>query len=79
MGHAAGAAHDVALGKVYLVFRTQAQILAYSDVFLYTGIVAFCVVPFCFFLTSKTAVGGPGAGRTDMTIDISNGAAPRAR
>ncbi len=61
MGHAAGAAHDVAVGKVYLAFRTQAQILAYSDVFLYAGIVAFCVVPFCFFLTNKRVSGGPGA------------------
>ena len=60
MGHAVGAAHDVAVGKVYLAFRTQAQILAYSDVFLYAGIVAFCVVPFCFFLTNKRAAGGPG-------------------
>jgi DHA2 family multidrug resistance protein len=60
MGHAAGAAHDIAVGKVYLAFRAQAQILAYSDVFFYTGIVAFCVVPFCFFLTNKKAAGGPG-------------------
>ncbi|PNG26160.1 DHA2 family efflux MFS transporter permease subunit [Methylocella silvestris] len=57
MGHAKDAAHDIAVGMVYQSFRTQAQILAYSDVFLYTGIVAFCIVPFCFFLTGKKAAG----------------------
>ncbi len=61
MGHAASAAHDVAVGRAYQVFRTQAEILGYSDVFFYTGIVAFCVVPFCFFLTKKKAGGGPAA------------------
>ncbi|VFU09658.1 Drug resistance transporter, EmrB/QacA subfamily [Methylocella tundrae] len=61
MGHAAGAAHDLAVGMVYQAFRVQAQILAYSDVFLYVGVVAFCVVPFCFFLTNKKAGGGPAA------------------
>ncbi len=58
MGHAAGAAHDIAVGQVYQAFRTQAQVLGYADVFLYAGIVAFCVVPFCFFLTGKKAAGG---------------------
>ncbi len=60
MGHAASAAHDIAVGKVYQAFRAQAQILAYSDVFLYTGIIAFCIVPFCFFLTSKKVAGRGG-------------------
>jgi DHA2 family multidrug resistance protein len=34
-------------------------VLAYSDVFLLAGVVAFAVVPFCFFLSGKK--GGFGA------------------
>lgn len=60
MGYAAGAAHDAAVGKVYQVYRTQAEVLGYSDVFRYTAIVAFAVVPFCFFL-SRTKGGSRGA------------------
>ncbi|MEJ0092616.1 MAG: DHA2 family efflux MFS transporter permease subunit [Methylocella sp.] len=59
MGHAASAAHDIAIGRVYQAFRTQASVLGYSDVFLYVGIVSFAVVPFCLFLTNTKA----GAGR----------------
>ena len=33
MGRAAAAAHDVAVGRVYQAFRTQATVLAYADVF----------------------------------------------
>jgi DHA2 family multidrug resistance protein len=60
MGHAAGAAHDVAVGKVYQSFRAQAAVMGYSDVFLFTSLVAFAVVPFCVFLTNKKAAGSPG-------------------
>jgi len=58
MGHAAAAAHDVAIGRIYQVYRRQAEILAYSDVFFYTALVAFAVVPFCFILS-----GVKGSGR----------------
>ncbi|WP_395665308.1 DHA2 family efflux MFS transporter permease subunit [Methylocella sp.] len=58
MGHAAQAAHDLALGRVYQSYRTQAQVLAYSDVFFYCGLVALCVVPFCFFLSNTIAARG---------------------
>jgi len=61
MGRAAGSVHDIAVGKVYQVFRMQALVLAYSDVFLFTAVVAFAVVPFCFFLSAKKTGGGPGA------------------
>ena len=47
-------------GRVYQVFRTQAAVLAYADVFFYCAIVAFAVVPFCFLLSPKT--GGMRAG-----------------
>ncbi|WP_244395863.1 DHA2 family efflux MFS transporter permease subunit [Beijerinckia indica] len=60
MGHAAGAVHDIALGRVYQTFRTQAQVLAYSDVFLYIAVIAFAVIPFCFlFSNAKGGGGGP--------------------
>ncbi|SFK01528.1 DHA2 family efflux MFS transporter permease subunit [Methylocapsa palsarum] len=55
MGRAAGAAHDIAIGQVYQSFRTQAQVLGYSDVFVYVAIVSFSVVPVCFFMTNKKA------------------------
>ena len=41
MGQTGAAAHDIALGQVYQIIRTQAAILAYSDVFIYCAIVAF--------------------------------------
>jgi len=60
MGYAAGAVHDVAVGRVYQLYRTQASVLGYSDVFIYTAIVAFAVVPLCFFLSGVKG-GGRGA------------------
>jgi MFS transporter, DHA2 family, multidrug resistance protein len=59
MGRAASAVHDIAVGNAYQVFRVQASVLAYSDVFLLAAVVAFAVVPFCFFLSGKK--GGVGA------------------
>jgi MFS transporter, DHA2 family, multidrug resistance protein len=61
MGHAAQYAHDVAVGKVYLMFQTQVAILAYSDVFLFFGFAALCVVPLCFLASGGRAKGAPGA------------------
>ncbi len=52
MGHAASSAHDVAVGKVYQVFQAQAAVLAYSDVFLLAGAVAFAMAPLCFLLSA---------------------------
>jgi len=60
MGRVGAAAHDAAVGRVYQVFRTQAAILGYRDVFLYCAIVAFLIVPLCFLLSPKT--GGMRAG-----------------
>jgi MFS transporter, DHA2 family, multidrug resistance protein len=53
MGRAAGATHDVAVGNAYQDFLVQAAVLAYSDVYHLAGVVAFAVVPFCFFLSGK--------------------------
>jgi DHA2 family multidrug resistance protein len=59
MGRAAGATHDMAVGNAYQDFIVQAAVLAYSDVYRLAGVVAFAVVPFCFFLSGKK--GGFGA------------------
>lgn len=61
MGHVGAVAHNLALGRVLEVFRTQAAVLAYSDVFFYCSFVAFAMVPFCFLL-SATKSGGAGVG-----------------
>jgi MFS transporter, DHA2 family, multidrug resistance protein len=60
MGRAGAAVQDVAIGRIYQVFRIQATVLAYSDVFYYCAIVAFLMVPFCFLLSAKT--GGDRSG-----------------
>jgi MFS transporter, DHA2 family, multidrug resistance protein len=61
MGHAAGTTVETATGMMYTTLRTQSQVLAYSDVFMFCAIAAFCVVPFAFLFSSvKTA--GAGAG-----------------
>jgi DHA2 family multidrug resistance protein len=60
MGRAGAAVHGVAVGRIYQVYRVQATVLAYSDVFLYCAIVAFIMVPFCFLLSPKTSGGRAG-------------------
>ena len=60
MGHVASAAHDLALGHAYQMFRAQVEVMAYSDVFLFCSILAFLMVPFCFFLSPIK--GGRGGG-----------------
>ena len=60
MGHAAETTMTTATGQVYQALRTQAQVLAYSDVFMFCAVAAFCVVPFAFLFTSVKAKGGGG-------------------
>jgi len=62
LGRAGAAVHDAAVGRVYQVFRTQAAVLAYADIFFYCAILAFLVVPFCFLLSPKTGGMRPGGG-----------------
>ncbi len=59
-GHAAATTMGTATGQVYQMLRTQAQVLAYSDVFAYCAIAAFCVVPLAFLFSNVKAEGGPG-------------------
>ncbi|WP_246725329.1 MFS transporter, partial [Beijerinckia sp. L45] len=62
IGHGGANLHDVAVGQVYQTYIKQSQILAYSNVFFYFAILAFCVVPFCFLISAKKATGGGGGG-----------------
>ena len=59
-GHAAATTMQTATGQVYQVLRTQAQVLAYSDVFMFCAVGAFCVVPFAFLFSNVKAKGGGG-------------------
>jgi DHA2 family multidrug resistance protein len=61
LGHAAGTTVDTARGMVYQTLRTQAQVLAYSDVFMYCAIGAFCVVPFAFLFSGVKKAGAAPA------------------
>ncbi len=61
MGHTAAVAKNMAMGQIYQIIRSQAAIMAYSDVFIYCAIVAFAIVPFTFLMTSKKSGGMGGA------------------
>jgi len=62
LGHSAAAAQTIASKQVYQTFLEQVSVLAYADVFREFAVAAFLAVPLCFFLSGKTASGGPGAG-----------------
>jgi MFS transporter, DHA2 family, multidrug resistance protein len=51
MGRAGSAVRDDAIGHIYQVFRIQAAVLAYADIFMYAGIVAFIMIPLSFLVT----------------------------
>jgi DHA2 family multidrug resistance protein len=50
MGRAGSAVRDDAIGHVYQVFRMQAAVLAYADIFMYAAIIAFIMTPLCFLV-----------------------------
>ncbi len=62
LGRAAAAVHDQAVSHTYQTYLNQAAVLAYNNVFQYSAVVAFAVVPLCFLISSKTAKGGGGGG-----------------
>jgi MFS transporter, DHA2 family, multidrug resistance protein len=61
LGRAAGAVHDIAVGRVYQIFRMQTVIMAYSDIFMYCAVASFLIVPLCFLVSPKKA-GMPAGG-----------------
>ena len=50
MGRAGIAVRDEAVGHIYQVFRVQAQVLAYADIFMYAAIIAFIMIPISFLV-----------------------------
>ncbi len=71
LGQSADQAHQTAVGLLYQTLTQQAAIKAYSDVFQYCAIAAFCVVPITFLFRSLE-VGRQGvAGGTLTRIEWS--------
>ena len=62
MGRSAGEAGGQAMGRALQTLNQQAAILAYSDVFAYCAIGAFCVVPLVFLFDARTSKGAAGGG-----------------
>ena len=60
-GHAAASTLNTATGQIYQALRTQASVLAYSDVFTFCAIGAFCIVPVALLFSNVTAKGGGAA------------------
>ena len=44
-GNTPGAAHDAAMGLINAALNKQAAVLAYVDVFLWSAVAAFCIMP----------------------------------
>jgi DHA2 family multidrug resistance protein len=60
LGRAQATTHDQAVSHIFQIYRHQAAVLAYNNVFQYAALLAFLVVPLCFFVSSKKAAGGGG-------------------
>ncbi len=58
LGRSPAEAASTAVGMVYTTLREQAQILAYSDVFMMCAIMAFLVVPLTFLFSGTKSGGG---------------------
>jgi DHA2 family multidrug resistance protein len=55
----AGNPHGItAMGMVFQTLRTQAQVLAYEDLFMKCAIIAFCIAPLALLFTGVKAGGG---------------------
>jgi hypothetical protein len=50
MGRSGSAVRDDAVGHIYQVFRLQAAVLAYADIFMYASIIAFIMIPLSFLV-----------------------------
>ena len=62
LGRAPATIHDQAVSHIYQIYRQQAAVLAYNNVFQYAALLAFLVVPLCLLVSGKTASGGGGGG-----------------
>ncbi len=54
MGRAGVAVQDIAVGRIFQVYRMQAAVLAYADIFMYAAIMAFIMIPFSFLVAPRT-------------------------
>jgi len=52
-GQSVAQAMQQAPGQVFQMLRGQAGVLAYSDVFFITGLMALAIIPAALFMTSK--------------------------
>src|SRR5258705_5870792 len=80
MGRAGSAVRDDAVGRIYQVFRVQAAVLGYADIFLYAAIIAFMMIPLSFLvapircprsqllITGAFGTEGIGGGMGDSTV-----------
>ena len=59
LGRAPVEATQAATGMMYQALRQQAQVLAYSDVFLFCAMLAACAAPFALLFSARRAAGGP--------------------
>ncbi len=55
-------AHSFAIAHLYKDFLTQVSMLAYNQLFNVLGILALCVVPFCFLMSPMKGGGESGGG-----------------
>ena len=62
LGQNAVTAQRIALGRLYQVFRTQASVMAYTDVFRLCALLAFASVPLAFLFSATKKSAGPAAG-----------------
>ena len=62
MGRSPGDAATTAVTMIYQTLHSQAQILAYSDVFLFTSILAFALAPVALLFSASKMGGGPRPG-----------------
>ena len=60
LGRAPDSLNQQATSHAFQTLREQAQVLGYSNVFLYTSVLAFFVVPLCFLISKKKVAGGGG-------------------
>ncbi|HEY2131889.1 MAG TPA: EmrB/QacA family drug resistance transporter, partial [Acetobacteraceae bacterium] len=59
MGQTPSGAHDTAMGLINQTLNTQAAVLAYADLYNYSAIAAFCIVPLTLLFRPGIA-GRPG-------------------
>ncbi|CAH2600081.1 DHA2 family efflux MFS transporter permease subunit [Rhodovastum atsumiense] len=60
LGRAPVEATQAATGMVYRALLQQAQVLAYSDVFLFCAVLAGCAAPLALLFSAQRAAGGGG-------------------